>query len=396
MTDPKKVLILGGGFGGIKAALGLSAHGSFNVMLISDQESFRYYPQLYKTATGGDHSASQIPLAEIFETKDVNVIKDSVRKLDKAAKTVEGASGKKYSYDVLVVALGVVTNFFGIKGLEDYAYGIKTFEESRRLREHLHKLLIEKRKPDINYVVIGGGPTGVELAGALPGYLHHIMKNHQLVDRQLHVDLVEAKNRLLPAMPKSYSRAVARRLRKLGVKLYLNQKVEAETADSLKVGSHSIDSQSVVWTAGVTNHPFLKDNDFVLSDNGRVLVDNYLCTTDDIYVIGDNADTKYSGMAQTALYDGGFVATNLKRQAIGRKMTAYKPKRPIYVTPVGSHWAAVLWGKVRFYGWLGWLARAAADFVAYRDIESWGKAAQHWQATFETEETCPICAPKKD
>lgn len=397
MTSSKtRVLILGGGFGGIKAALELSSFPSFNVTLISDLDAFRYYPQLYKAATGGDHSASQIPLAEIFETKNILVVKDSVRKLDRAAKTIEGALGKKYSYDILVAALGVVTNFFGIDGLKDYAYGIKTFEQSRRLREHLHKQLIEEQKPDINYVVIGGGLTGVELAGALPDYLRHIMKNHRLVDRQLHIDLIEAEHRLLPRMPKGYSRTVARRLRKLGVKLYLNQKVEAETADSLKIGSRSIDSQTVIWTAGVTNHPFLKDNGFALSGQGKAIVDDYLRAADDIYVIGDNAETKYSGLAQTALYDGKFVAGNLMRQAVGGKMKPYIPKRPIYVTPVGPYWAAVLWGNVRFYGWLGWLVRSLADFIAYHSIESWSKASMHWQATFDTEETCLICAPKKD
>lgn len=392
MTGHKKVLILGGGFGGIKAALELAGHPAFSVMLVSDQDNFRYYPMLYRTATGGSQVASEIPLAEIFAGKDLRVIKDVALKLDRKAKHVKAASGKIYTYDVLVVALGVVTNFFGIKGLDKYAYGIKTQEDSRRLREHLHKLLIEKQKPDINYVVIGGGPTGVELAGALPGYLRHIMKNHQLVDRRLHIDLVEAQNRLMPEMPKNYSLAVARQLQKLGVKLYLNQKVEAETADALMVGSHSIDSQSVVWTAGVTNHPFLKDNGFALSSRGKAQVDNYLKAAEHIYVIGDNADTPYSGMAQTALYDGRFIAENLKRQAETKIMRSYRPKKPIYITPVGSHWAAVLWGKIHIYGWLGWVLRNAADFMAYRDLQPWWKAGKRWRATFENEETCPICS----
>lgn len=391
MADRKEVLILGGGFGGIKTALELAGHPAFDVTLVSDQQNFRYYPMLYRTATGGRQIASEIPLSEILAGKNIKLVKDSALSLDRSAKKIKGSSGKAYGYDVLVVALGVVTNFFGIKGLDKYAYGIKTQKDSRRLREHLHKLLIEKQKPDINYVVIGGGPTGVELAGALPGYLHHIMKNHRLVDRRLHIDLVEAQNRLMPAMPKNYSLAVARRLRKLGVKLYLNQKVEAETADALMVGSHSLDSQSVVWTAGVTNHPFLKENGFTLSSHGKVQVDNHLKAADDIYVIGDNADTPYSGMAQTALYDGRFVATNLKRQAVGKKVQVYKPKRPIYITPVGPRWAAVLWGKIQIYGWSGWLLHNLADFAGYHEYEPWWKASQRLEATFESEETCPVC-----
>ena len=260
MAQRKKVLILGGGFGGIKAALELAGHPSFAVTLLSDQENFRYYPMLYRTATGGKQMASQIPLSEIFAGKDLQLAKDSALSLDRLAQKVGTGSGKTYNYDVLIVALGVVTNFFGIKGLSEYAYGIKTQEESRRFRNHLHKLLIEKQKPDIDYVVIGGGPTGVELAGALPGYIRHIMLRHNLEVRPIHVDLVEAQARLVPRMPVRYSKAIAKRLRKLGVSLHLNEKVLAETADELKVTGHSITSHSVVWTAGVTDHLFLKDN----------------------------------------------------------------------------------------------------------------------------------------
>lgn len=394
MAEQKKVLILGGGFGGIKVALELASHPSFAVTLLSDQENFRYYPMLYRTATGGKQMASQIPLREIFAGKDLHLVKDTALSLDRQSKKVGTASGKTYSYDILIVALGVVTNFFDIKGLSEYAYGIKTQEESRRFRDHLHKLLIEQQKPDINYVVIGGGPTGVELAGALPGYIRHIMHRHNLEMRPIHVDLVEAQARLVPRMPVRYSRAIAKRLRKLGVVLHLNEKVLAETADELKVTGHSIKSHSVVWTAGVTNHPFLKANNFPLSKDGRAVVDTYLQTEPDIYVIGDNADTPYSGMAQTALYDGKFVAENLKRQTAAKELKNYKPKKPIYITPIGPHWAAVLWGKSQLYGWIGWLLRNLADFAGYHDYEPWWKASKRLKATFDTEETCSLCADK--
>src|SRR5664279_3295728 len=103
-------------------------------------------------------------------------------------------------------------------------------------------------------------------------------------------------------MPRSYSLALQKRLRRLGVKLYLNQTVQAETADALMISGHAIDSHTVVWTAGVINHPFLKANGFALNEHGKVVVDKQLQAEPGIYVIGDNADTPYSGMAQTALY----------------------------------------------------------------------------------------------
>src|SRR5438046_1564320 len=118
MSEKQKVLILGAGFGGIKTALELSSSDAFEVTLLSDQSSFRYYPQLYHAATGGRGLAASIALADIFENKSVHVIYDSAESLDRQQKQVIGKSGKHHDFDVLVVALGVVTNYFGIKGLE--------------------------------------------------------------------------------------------------------------------------------------------------------------------------------------------------------------------------------------------------------------------------------------
>lgn len=394
VKNKKQILILGGGFGGVSAALKLAGHDGLKVTLISDRDDFRYYPALYHRAVGGKQAASSIPLEEIFDGKDVKVIKDSARTLDRQAKSITGKSGKSYKYDQLIVALGVVTNFFGIKGLEKNAYGIKSNEEAVRLRDHIHKQLVNDKQPDINYVVIGGGPTGVELAGDLPHFVRHVMRRHNLPERPVHVDLVEAAPRLVPRLPKAYSRAVAKRLRKLGVKLYLGQAVQAATADSLQINDKPLSSHTVIWTAGVTEHPFLAANEFRTANHGRVLVDEYLQAEPGIYVIGDNADTPYGGLAQTALYDGLFAAGNLRRLADGKAPKPYRPKRPVTVIPVGPYWAGVLWGGWQIYGRLGWLLRGAADFVGYSDLEPWWKASKHWIADYQLEASCPDCAKK--
>lgn len=104
------------------------------------------------------------------------------------------------------MALGVVTNFFNIKGLEEFAYGIKSLEDAEKLKIHLHQQITDEGKPDLNYVVVGGGPTGIELAGALGDYVKYICQKHGIKRRAVHVDLVEAAPRLVPRMPTAISK----------------------------------------------------------------------------------------------------------------------------------------------------------------------------------------------
>ncbi len=393
MSDKKRVLIVGGGFSGISAALRLADDPHFDVSLLSDDPDMRYYPTLYQTATGGKYSSSSIPLGKIFEHKAITIIEATATKLDRATKSIVAADGKTYSYDTLIVGLGVITNFFGIPGLKEYAYSIKTQAEVARFKSHLHRQLVEEGHVDLNYVIVGAGPTGIELAGALPDYLRHIVKNHGLKEpRNLHIDLIEALPRLLPRLPKDASQAVAKRLRKLGIKLYLGSAVQAETVDELTVNGKPIRSHTVVWTAGVTNHPFFSENAFAMTKRGKVVVDFFLQAEDGVYVIGDNANTPFSGMAQTALHDGAFVAENLIRQANGQDPKSYSAKRPVTVIPAGPNWAAFIWGGLRMYGWLGWTLRTLADLVGFHDVEPWPNATKQWLSEFSTQDDCIVCA----
>lgn len=387
-----KTLIVGGGFGGIKAALELADNEHFDVTLLSDQPDFHYFPTLYHTATGGRKAESSIPLNSLFEGKNVKLIQGKAEHIDRHKHQIKTTDGKKYEYDTLVLALGSVPNYFGIKGIEEFSYSISTPEKAKQFKNHLHEQLVSQHAPDLNYVIVGGGPTGIELSGSLTGYLKEIMKAHGIKHRAIHVDLIEAAPKLLPRMPKAMSRAVARRLRRLGVKLYLGKVVQGETADTLMVDDKPIQSHTVVWTAGTTNNPFFKNNGFALNERGKVKVDEYMQAEPDIFIVGDNADTKYSGMAQTALYDGDYVANNLKRNAEGKLMHRYEPKEPIYVIPAGEHWAAVLWGKVQIYGFPGWVLRSLADLRGFSDYQPWWKAGAQWMTSFEGEEECPECA----
>jgi NADH dehydrogenase len=387
----QKILIVGGGFGGVKTALELSKHDAFDITITSSSPNFTYFPTFYHTATGGLEAESQIPLAELFANKPVDFVLGSAKKLDRSKQQIITEDGKKFHYDTLILGLGSITNYFGIEGLKEYSYGIKSMAEISRFKQHLHDQLTDPRNPEMNYVVVGGGPTGVELAGALPDYLRIIRKNHGLPQRRVHIDLVEASPRLLIRCAKSTSKAVHQRLRKLGVKIYTKTAVQGETADSLIINGKPLQSHTVIWTSGVANNPFFKDNGFTLTERGKVHVDEYLCAEPQIFVIGDNNDTQYSGMAQTALYDAEFLSENLVRLVKNEKLKPYKAKMPVTVVPVGSSWAAVEWGKLRFAGRSGWLMRAAADWIGFHDVEPVWQATEQWFTSFGSQEKCDTC-----
>lgn len=385
------VLVVGGGFGGIKAALELSKNARVAVTLLSDRTDFCYYPALYHTATGGLRTETSIPLHEILPTDRVTLAQGSARQIHREHRTVTTKEGHVIPYDTLILALGSVTNYFGINGLQEYSYGIKSRSEVERLKAHLHTQLMDDRKPDLNYVVVGAGPTGIELAGALPTYLQRVMRNHGITRRAIHVDLVEAAPRLLPHSPKTTSEAVRQQLRRLGINLYLGKSVQGENADALMVNGKPLRSHTVIWTAGMATNPFFAQNNFSLSSRHKVVVDRHLETDQNVYVIGDSAETPYSGMAQTALYDARFVSKNILRRLAGKRPKAYRPKQPIYVITAGDKWAAVDWGVWHFHGILGWLLRQAADLNAFHEFERWWPAAEQWSTAFGHEESCPIC-----
>lgn len=373
------ITVVGGGFGGVKAALELSKHKRAHITLISDKADFQYYPALYGTATGKSHRQSWVPLGEIFSNhENVNVIIDKVTKLNKGRKEIEAESGIVYHYDTLVLALGSVTTYFGIEGLDHYAYGIKSYDEIRRLQQHLLEGFSKPNGADSHFLVIGGGPTGVELASALGDYLKRLKKHFNQPNPRITINLVEAAPRVLPRMSEKASQMVTARLKKLGVHVETNKKVEKETADSLIVSGRPIKSHTVIWTSGVANNPFFAANadQFTLSKNGKVEVDAHLRADKHIYVIGDNAFTQYSGLAQTALRDAVFAAKHILHESKKK----YKAKLPPVVVPVGDKWAMFEYKKIRFAGKLGDLVRQAADMVGYHDILPFGQALGIWRA----------------
>ncbi len=387
-----KVVIVGGGFGGVRAALSLANKKSVDVKLISSQTYFEYHAALYRSATGRSPLEVAIPLKDFFAyANNVEVVQDTISDLTYKDKSLTGKSGSRYVYDTLILALGNVTEFYGIKGLDKYAYGVKSIHEALRLKRHLHDQL-QNADSEKNYIVIGAGATGVELSAELTAYLKTIRQKHK-IKHAFKVDLVEAAPRVLMAMPEDFSTSVEQRLKKLKVRTLFNTPVKSETIDNLQLSKGPLQSHTVIWTAGVTNNPFFAryPEIFRLGKVGRVEVDQYLRAAPDIFVIGDSAVTKYSGMAQTALRDAKFVADNLLKTINKKQMRPYKPKRPIYAIPVGSRWAAVLWGKIRIYGRFGWVVRRVADLRLYLIFLPLMKALTTWKYGSVDEEVCRVC-----
>ncbi len=387
-----KVVIVGGGFGGVKAALDLANKPNVSVQLVSSQSHFEYHAALYRSATGRSPLEVAIPLHDFFGFADnVTIFKDAISSLDIQSKSVTGRTGSRYHYDVLILGLGNTTEYYGIKGLREYTYGIKTLRESLAFKRHLHDQLLHS-DTEKHYIVIGAGASGIELSAELATYIKKIRKKHA-IKRNFTVDLVEAGPQILPAMPQQFSRRIKRRLRSLRVKLYLHTTVQSETVDSLLITSGAIASHTVIWTAGVTNNPFfnLQPDIFKLTPTRRVVVDQYLQAASDIYVIGDSADTPYSGMAQTAMHNAAFVADDILRIINGSPRRAYQAKRPVYAIPAGPHWAAVSWGKINIYGRAGWVLRRLADLRLFWSFLPAPRALKVWHYGQIEKEVCPIC-----
>ncbi len=373
------ITIVGGGFGGVKTALELSKNKSNIITLISDKSYFQYYPALYGTATGRSHLQSWVPLGTIFAGHDnINVKIDTITKINKAEKTLTAKSGNIYTYKKLVIAIGVVTTYFGIKGLDTYAYGIKSYDEIMKLKKHIYREFSSPDTSTKNLVIVGAGATGVELSSALVSYLKRLQKRHGIKNRRVKISLIEAAPKVLPRMSIKASKKVAKRLKKLGVKVLVGKTVEEATVDEIIINDKPIKSHTIIWTSGVTNHPFFKDNEseFELAKNGKVIVDDYLQSGKDVYVIGDNAFTPYSGLAQTAMHDAIFVAKHLK----SKNPKAYKAKSPPIVVPVGEKWAVLEWKGVVLSGWIASVIRSCADFIGYRDILPIGQSLSVWHA----------------
>lgn len=379
-----RIVIAGGGFAGVRAALQLSKKGIEDITLISDQDYFLHHATLYATATGRSRDESVIPLKDIFANTKVKVVKDRAVSVDATRKLLLGQK-KSYPYDSLIVALGVVTSYFNIDGLANYSYGIKTLPEVEIFRNRLCEIIDADEHTHKTYVVVGAGPTGVELAAAIREYIDVTCRHLDPKRTKFRIMLVEAAPRILPRMSEQASAEVQKRLERLNVEVMTNQKVESRTEKDVFINGSAVHSDTVIWTSGVTNHPFFTENStlFTFARNGRVEVDKYLQAAPDIYVIGDNANTPYTGTAYTALHNANYVADYLAAKAHEELIIPYRPKLFASMVPVGDNWAIVEWRKLRITGWLGACLRRLTEFRDYLYLVSFSSAWRAWRSHYK-------------
>ncbi|MBI2099977.1 MAG: FAD-dependent oxidoreductase [Candidatus Vogelbacteria bacterium] len=398
----KKVVIVGGGFGGIQAALDLSVRRSFDleIVLVSDKPHFEYYPALYRVVAGHSALESCIPLEEIFAGKPVKIVEDRIVAVDLQNKTVQGKRGFRDHFDYLILALGSEAAYFNIPGLAELSFGLKSTYEALQLRKHLELVVAEYAKVEPQnraglgqIVVVGGGPAGVELAGELALHTKVLTQKYQLATNPITLDLFEAAPRLLPMLPPAVSQKVEARLHALGVNIFLNRTLMKEEVDEVFLKDMQLKAKTVIWTAGVKpNDFFRKISGLTFDKSGRVIVNDHLQVINfpDVFVIGDGAATPYTGLAQTAIDHAHHVA-----EFIGTHRTpSYKSKKPAISIPVGAGWAVTIVGGFTFYGRAGWWLRRAADLRYFLSILPLAQTLKVFRAGDQLAQSCPICLPK--
>ncbi len=392
----KKIVIIGGGFGGVRLARLLARHSQ--VTLVNDTPDFRYSPALYRAATGRRMASARLPLDwMLLDIPFINLKIDKAVSIDAAKRTLSLASGETIDYDYASFALGSVTTYFNISGLDENTYGIKSPDEIERLRMQLHETAISKKTETQNYVVIGAGPTGVELAASLMEYLNRIKSAHRTGKYGVKVWLVDSSPRVLPAMSERASKLAAKHLESIGVEILLNTKVDSKTSRSIHTDNGLIKTHTVVWTAGTINNPFFKQHPdvFNLTEKGLVAINDRLQVRPSIYVLGDNAAAPYSGLAFSAIMNANFVAKDIRRRIQNKPRRNYRGVRPIQIVPTGEKSAVLQYGKITIGGRIASLFRSVADYIGYADVIGFTRAIDIWRAREYAEEACSLCALKR-
>jgi NADH dehydrogenase len=370
-----KVVILGGGFGGIYAAHALKKK-PVDVLLLDRRNHHLFAPLLYQVATAAlNPSDIAYPIRSIFnKQRNVEVILAEARAIDTQNKKVELTDGS-VDFDYLVVATGSTHSYFGHDEWAPFSPGLKTVEDALEVRRRV--LLAfeaaerendpELRKEWLTFVLVGGGPTGVEMAGALAEISKQILKSdfRHLGPGLTRVMLVEAGPRILSAFPESLSSKAQRDLEQLGVEVKCGQAVTGIDDRGFQLGDQRIAARTVLWTAGVAASPLAKTLNVPLDRAGRVKVEPDLSIpgSPNIFVVGDLAATTFGpenkpvpGVAQGAIQGGTHAAHMILRRIEGKPTEPFKYWDKGNMATIGRARAIADLGKLRLSGFIAWLA----------------------------------------
>lgn len=368
------VIIIGGGFGGIEVAKKLR-NAPVEVGLLDKNNHHTFQPLLYQVATGSLEAPSvAFPLRKMFRRQqNLNFRIADVERIDTQARIVHTDIGP-FAYDYLVIATGATTNFFGNKEIEYYSMPMKNLREAVNIRsfllqnieESLRKDTDEERAPYLNFVVVGGGPTGVELSGAIAEIRNHILAKDypELRKEDMHVYLAEGQSKILANLSPEASEKAELYLRQLGVTLLLNERVTGYDGEVIAFESGKrIPSKTVIWSAGVMGQfPEGIPEDLVV--RGRRIRTEPTCLIpglDNVFAIGDVSATitdelpnGYPGVAPVAQQQGRFVAEQITRRIAGKPLEIFKYNDKGSMATVGRNKAVVDIGKLRFQGFFAW------------------------------------------
>lgn len=370
----KKVVIVGGGFAGLKAARALGNKKDVSVTLLDRRNYHLFQPLLYQVATAG-LSPAEIsgPIRGILSKyQNISVFLENVNAVDLQNKKLQ-TSDRSIDYDYLILACGAKHSYFAHPEWEDNAPGLKTLEQATEIRR---RLLIafelaeketdpEKQKQHLTFVIVGAGPTGVELAGAIAEISRHtLMRDFRHIDpSRTRVLLIEAGPRILASFDADLSRRAARDLEDLGVQIWTNTRVTDVKPTSVVLGDEVIKASTIFWAAGVQPSSLNKTLGVPLDRSGRVIIEKDLSLKGhpEVFVLGDQAcflteDGKsLPGLASVAMQQGEHAAHEILNDQKGKPRDEFKYLDKGQMATIGRRKAIAQINKLKFSGFFAWI-----------------------------------------
>jgi len=389
MTAPShRVVVVGGGFGGLWATRAL-ASAPVSMLLIDRENHHLFQPLLYQVATAGLSSPDiAAPLRHILRRqKNVEVRLASVTRVEPAARRVWLDDGNAVDYDTLLLASGATHTYFGHDEWAPFAPGLKTLDDALVLRRRL-LLAFERAEAEtdsarrdawLSFAIVGGGPTGVELAGTLAEIARHTLKREfrHIDPASAKVRLLEAGPRILASFPESLSEKARAQLQRLGVDVVTGAPVDAIDADGYRLGGVFVPARTVVWAAGVAASPIAQSLGVTLDRSGRVpvLPDLTVQGHPEIFVAGDLATITQDGklvpgIAPAAKQMGNHVAQTIRARLAGRDSTPFRYRDYGNLATIGRMAAVVDLHGFRLSGllaWWFWLAAHVFFLIGFRN-----------------------------